>query len=136
VTLEPNHTHFLLTPGDTWGDESPWLAQASVLLSGDTEPGVTILLNGGDVAWRDTVESLCRGRRVLVVSGTGRAADELAREVVPGDAMGEGGKGGLAWAFKEGGLIEVVDGSESVEGLRERVLEFMEASRGRSTAGY
>jgi len=33
-------------------------------------------------------------------------------------------------------LIEVVDGSESVEGLRERVLEFMEASRGRSTAGY
>ena len=26
ATLEPAHTHFLLVPGEDWGDESTWLA--------------------------------------------------------------------------------------------------------------
>ena len=24
--LEPNHTHVVLVPGDSWGDETPWLS--------------------------------------------------------------------------------------------------------------
>ena len=24
---EPNHTHVLLVPGESWGDEAPWIAR-------------------------------------------------------------------------------------------------------------
>ena len=75
--LEGNHTHFLLVPGTDWGDETPWLARAA----GDASkghPSVTVLVDGGDVAWRDVEESVRAGRKVIVVAGSGRAADSLA----------------------------------------------------------
>ncbi|MGI0491243.1 hypothetical protein ACN4EG_05490 [Alkalinema pantanalense CENA528] len=75
--LEPNHTHFLLTPGDSWGDESHWLAKVASELSGTT-PSVAILLNGGNVTWQDALENLRAGQTVIVIDGTGRAADEIA----------------------------------------------------------
>ncbi|MBD2326208.1 hypothetical protein [Alkalinema sp. FACHB-956] len=75
--LEPNHTHFLLTPGNSWGDESHWLAKVASELSGTT-PSVAILLNGGNVTWRDALENLRAGQTVIVIDGTGRAADEIA----------------------------------------------------------
>ena len=75
--LERNHTHFLLVPGDSWGDEAPWLALAAGAVS-QGQPSITVLLDGGEVAWRDVEESIRAGRRTLVVSGTGRTADALA----------------------------------------------------------
>src|SRR5206468_11337979 len=35
VPLEPHHSHFLLVPGERWGDESPWLAAVVAALAGD-----------------------------------------------------------------------------------------------------
>jgi hypothetical protein len=39
---------------------------------------VTILINGGEVSRKDIELSLANGRPVIVLSGTGRLADELA----------------------------------------------------------
>ncbi len=75
--LEPNHTHFILIPGEKWGDESPWMVRvATVLAAGD--PSVTVLLNGGEITFQDALCNVIAGRLVLVVAGTGRTADKLA----------------------------------------------------------
>ena len=75
--LEPNHSHFVLVPGSEWGDEVPWLGRVAETLAG-MAPTATLLVDGGDVARRDVEASLEAGRAVVVVSGSGRAADELA----------------------------------------------------------
>lgn len=75
--LELHHSGVLLVPGDRWGDETPWLADAAACLSGRL-PSATLLLNGGDVARGDVERSVADGRPVLVVSGSGRLADALA----------------------------------------------------------
>lgn len=75
--VEPQHTHIALVPGDTWGDESSWLSKiASVLSTGHAS--VTLLLNGGEIAYTDVHHSLAAGRPVVVVAGTGRTADAIA----------------------------------------------------------
>jgi hypothetical protein len=75
--LEPNHTHFILCPGDNWGDESEWIAAAASALSG-SQPSVTIMINGGKIAWKDARLNIKYGRPVLVAEGSGRTADVIA----------------------------------------------------------
>ncbi|GID29618.1 hypothetical protein [Paractinoplanes brasiliensis] len=75
--LDRHHSHFVLAPGDTWGDEAPYLAAVvSHLAAG--RPSVTVLANGGEIALTDAEHSLAQGRPVLILAGTGRAADTLA----------------------------------------------------------
>ena len=76
--LDPNHTHFILVPGENWGDESVWIAEVATQIAG-SKPSVTILINGGRISHdQDVPNSLRAGRPVLVIEGTGRAADEFA----------------------------------------------------------
>jgi hypothetical protein len=74
---EPNHTHLVLVPGSSWGAEAPWLADIASQVAGDG-PSVTIVVNGGEVTYQDAERSVAAGRPVLVVAGSGRAADQLA----------------------------------------------------------
>ena len=76
--LEPHHTHFMLVPGTEWGDESPWLADIAGALAGSAR-SVTLVVNGGEITFTDVNASLARGRPVLVLEGTGRTADAIAR---------------------------------------------------------
>ena len=75
--LEPNHTHFVLVPGDSWGDEGPWLARLGELI-GDGGRSATLLVNGGEISRREVEQSVERGRPVVVLAGSGRTADALA----------------------------------------------------------
>jgi len=77
--LEHHHSHFILVPGSQFGDESPWIVETATLLSKDHK-SVTILINGGEVSRKDIQLSLDNGRPVIVLSRTGRLADELARQ--------------------------------------------------------
>jgi hypothetical protein len=108
--LEGNHTHFLFVPGSSWGDETPWLARAAGAVSG-AQRSVTILLDGGEIAWRDVEESVRAGRRVLVVAGSGRTADALAA-AVRGEATDERARGLAA-----SGLLSAVDASSLAASL-------------------
>ena len=78
--LESHYSHFILVPGSEFGDESPWIGDAAILLSKGHQ-SVTILINGGDISRKDIEVSLENGRPVIVLSSTGRLADELARQL-------------------------------------------------------
>ena len=85
--LDPNHTHFILTPGKNWGDESPWIAEIATQLAGN-QPSVAVLINGGMIAREmDVPYNLEEGRTVFVIEGTGRAADEFATRPPDTDLM-------------------------------------------------
>jgi len=75
--LEAHHTHVVLVPGTTWGDESPWLAEVADVVAG-VAPSVTVLFNGGEISYDDVSRSLEKGRPVVVLAGTGRTADTIA----------------------------------------------------------
>jgi len=75
--LEPHHTQALLVPGDTWGDESPWLSGVAAIIA-DGRPSLTLVVNGGEITYDDIEHSLRTGRPVIVLAGTGRAADMIA----------------------------------------------------------
>ncbi|MGZ4604074.1 MAG: hypothetical protein ACXV0U_10820 [Kineosporiaceae bacterium] len=78
--LEPHHSHFVLVPGDRWGEESPWLAQVAGAVAGGF-PSVTVVLNGGGITVDDVANSVAASRQVIVVGGSGRTADDLAAAV-------------------------------------------------------
>jgi SLOG in TRPM, prokaryote len=75
--LERHHTHFVLVPGSSWGDESPWLARVATEIAAGA-PSATVLINGGEIALQDVTNSVAGDRPVLVIRGTGRAADRIA----------------------------------------------------------
>ena len=100
--LEPNHSRFLLVPGDDWGDESPWLARVAGVLAGSA-PSVTVLVNGGAISRQDVVNSVQAGRPVITVRGSGREADRLADAVGGLDATPDDR------AIIESGLLHTID---------------------------
>jgi hypothetical protein len=74
--LEPNHTGFILIPGDDWGDESIWIAKIATGIAESTK-SITVLINGGEISQHDVQYSLMEGRPVFIMRGTGRLADEI-----------------------------------------------------------
>ena len=76
VALDPHHSHFLLVPGDRWGDESPWLMAAAERLAAGC--GTLLLVaGGGEVTRHDVQQRLSQGGRVLALAGSGGTADAL-----------------------------------------------------------
>jgi hypothetical protein len=116
--LESHHTHFVLIPGSHWGDESPWIARiGSALASG--KPSVTVLINGGEVAWTDAAEAVKAGHPIIVIAGSGRTADELAA-ALRGEVVDERARelvaSGLLYA------VNLDDGSDALVKVMKKVL--------------
>jgi hypothetical protein len=101
TVLEAHHTHFVIVPGDTWGDEAPWIARTATVLAG-AAPSITVLIGGGQIAYSDVRHSVEAGRRVVVVAGSGGTADGLA------DALAGAAADRRAAALIGSGLIRVV----------------------------
>jgi hypothetical protein len=99
--LDPNHSHFVLVPGKEWGAEADWIARVATDLA-DGEPSVTVVVNGGEIAYSDVERSLDAGRPVLTVAGSGRTADQLAAAVEGGPADER------AVALVKSGLVQAV----------------------------
>ncbi len=76
VTLDPHHSHFLLVPGERWGDESPWLTAAAECLAGG-QGSLMLVAGGGEVTRRDVLHRLRQRGRVLALAGSGGTADAL-----------------------------------------------------------
>lgn len=75
--LEPNHTHFVLTPGDQWGDETETMFALAATLACQA-PSVAVLINGGLVARREVMYNLAQRREIIIVDKSGRLADIIA----------------------------------------------------------
>lgn len=100
--LDADHRAVLLAPGDRWGDESWWIAAVAGEVAGSRQ-SVTLLVNGGEVAYDDAQCSVEADRPLLVLAGTGRTADEIAGAF----RTGEGDPRAVALAGS--GLLHVVD---------------------------
>jgi hypothetical protein len=103
--LDAHHPHFVLVPGAEFGDEAPWIARVATELAGGW-PSVTVLVNGGEIAYTDMACSLHAGRPVLTVAGSGRTADQVASAVRGGPADKR------AVRLAASGLVEVVDADD------------------------
>ncbi|NJC98303.1 MAG: hypothetical protein C3F07_17540 [Anaerolineales bacterium] len=74
--LDPNHTHFILIPGDDWGAESSWISKIATTIAGENK-SITVLVNGGRISRHDVEYSILENRPTYVIRGTGRLADEI-----------------------------------------------------------
>jgi hypothetical protein len=116
--LEANHSHFMLVPGSSWGDESPWIARVATEIAGNA-PSATILINGGEIAFQDVAHSLAADRPVLVVAGTGRTADKIAA-AVNGDRSDE-----RAARLADSHLVSAVSWTEDPAAVRAALEELI-----------
>jgi hypothetical protein len=122
TVLEAHHTHFVIVPGDNWGDEAPWIAYSATILAG-TAPSITVLIGGGHIAYADVQHSVEAGRRVIVVAGSGGTADGLA------DALAGAPPDRRAAALIGLGLIRVVQQDQPAQ-LAELLTETLGESAG------
>ena len=120
--LEPHHTHFLLVPGSKWGDESRWLTDAASALA-DGPSSLTVLVNGGAIAWKDVSLSVRAGRPVIVVGGSGRTADTLTA-ALRGEPTDE-----PAQELAASELVQGVDLAEGQEALSHKIGDLLSATR-------
>src|SRR5947207_7840065 len=73
--LEPNHSHFVLVESDEWGGETGTMFK----LAGALNVAVaTMLINGGQIAGSEALQSVRNGWHLLVIEGSGRFADQLS----------------------------------------------------------
>lgn len=77
AALDPDHSHFILVPGDRWGDESPWISACAAALAGP-RTGLTLVVAGGAVTRFDVAQALAAGRPLLTLAGSGGTADLVA----------------------------------------------------------
>ncbi len=76
--LDDNHTHFVLVENPDWGGETDTMFALTDMLSRHV-PVVTVLANGGPIAKDEVLRSVRAGWPVVVIQGSGRLADDIAR---------------------------------------------------------
>jgi len=76
IAPEPNHTHFILVPGDNWSSEASWLVEAANIVAQE-KPLIVIVINGGDTTLEELSYATKIKKTVIVVAGSGRLADSL-----------------------------------------------------------
>lgn len=109
--LDQNHSHFLLVPGEHWGDESEWImATAACLAAG--HPFLTLVAGGGRITRLDVTLALKAGLGVVVLAGTGGVADLLAGWWRHGWEIPD-----VSLSVKEHALIQVVELVDAIERL-------------------
>ncbi|MGB3204635.1 MAG: hypothetical protein WBB28_06570 [Crinalium sp.] len=116
--LEPHHTHFILVPGNNWGDESPWIVQVATMLAGSA-PSVTVLINGGEITFLDAANSIIVGRRVMVIAGSGRTADKLVC-ALNGEATDE-----RAEKLAASGKLQTIDLEADLEKVTHTIIHLL-----------
>ena len=81
--LEPNHSHFVLVESNEWGGETGMMLE---LARAFNAPIAAIVVNGGEIAAKEALQSVRNGWQLLVVEGSGRFADELSAAVRDGQS--------------------------------------------------
>ncbi len=83
--LDSGHSHFVLTDGKAFGQESATMAEMTrVIAERGSRRGLSIIINGGEISRQETYDRTLEADRafpLLVLDGSGRFADELAAAV-------------------------------------------------------
>ncbi len=73
--LDSGHSHFILVEGRDFGIESDLLVS---LLRAAGQPGLALIINGGEIVFKEVQRHIRLGNTVVTVKGSGRVADDLA----------------------------------------------------------
>ena len=126
-TLNPGHSHFVLTAGDEFGDESSMITQLTYTISGSGQkPALGILINGGKIA-REEVYARTTAELslpLIVIEGTGRFADMLARAFYEGETDDE-----KVEAIVQKGQLTMVSLSHGPEDLYKKLTALFNAHK-------
>ncbi|GAC1618249.1 MAG: hypothetical protein NVS4B11_08180 [Ktedonobacteraceae bacterium] len=76
--LDPNHSHFVLVETDEWGGETATMYELAHIFAKE-RPSVAIVINGGAIAIKEVLYNVRQKRPILVLEGSGRAADNIAQ---------------------------------------------------------
>lgn len=80
--LQPGVDALITTPGQEYGDESPYIAGGSAILS-RAHRSATVVVNGGEITRQDADNALAmqnpQDHKLFAVLGSGRAADAIAQ---------------------------------------------------------
>jgi hypothetical protein len=124
ATLEDNHTHFILVDTPEWGDESMMIVRTAYALCHHNQQPVTgVLVNGGKIAMQEVYlatthkESQTR-MGVIVLEGSGRAADEISTAFRTGKTNQR-----ILRAILAGGDIQLVGTVEGPEAMRQKLAK-------------
>jgi hypothetical protein len=97
--LDPNHSYFVMVDSQEWGGETRTMYELAKALANrvlaspvpggngltgqdltaKNISGVTMLVNGGPIAKDEVLRSVRQGWPIIVIEGSGRLADEIAR---------------------------------------------------------
>jgi hypothetical protein len=92
--IDPNHSHVVAVDnpaapaGDAWGSETGTMYWLFARLA-EGRPSVTIVANGGGITLAEVDANVRAGRRMILIEGSGRAADALVsllKRTAPSDA--------------------------------------------------
>jgi SLOG in TRPM, prokaryote len=78
IDVASGHSLIILVPGTRFGAETEWLFEAADRLGGGR--AATIVVNGGKLTFEEARLRLAGGHQVVVVQGSGRAADRLGSD--------------------------------------------------------
>jgi TRPM family ion channel len=109
--LDPNHSHFVLVKSDEWGGETGTMFK---LAEAFNVAVATMLINGGQIAGNEALQSVRNGWPVLVVEGSGRFADELSAAV----RNGQSAKSIKVSQIARSGRVRLFDVNDPAEKLR------------------
>lgn len=79
VPLDPNHSHFVLVPGDAWGSETSTIFKLIAELTTNKQPAVALIVGGGAVSKTEVLQAVRQNIPLIVVDGSGGIADEIAK---------------------------------------------------------
>lgn len=119
--LEDSHTHFVLVDGDEWGSETAFIIALTNRMGGAGKmPTLGILINGGAIAMKEIYLASTGDMKfpILILEGSGRAADEISTAFRTGRT-----NRAILKAILAGGDISLVPTLEGPEGMRKKLIE-------------
>lgn len=130
--VDPNHSHIVAvdnpaaSSGDAWGSETDTMYWLFAKLA-EGRPSVTIVANGGGITLAEVEANVRAGRRMILIEGSGRAADALVsllRKTTPADvevkALRE--RAQKATLIRRPELFQVVKMQAGATGLRDAIV--------------
>jgi hypothetical protein len=83
-SLEPHHSHFVLIPGENWGDETMTMYDLVASLS-HICPSLAIFAGGGEITKREMEVNVEQEREMILLAGSGRTTDTVIGALDTGD---------------------------------------------------
>ena len=130
--VDPNHSHIVAVDNpaaparDAWGSETDTMYWLFARLA-EGRPSVTIVANGGGITVTEVEANVNAGRRMILIEGSGRAADALV-SLVKGTTPSDSEVKDLRERAERAGLtrrpdlFEVVPLQAGPTGLRDAIL--------------